>query len=219
MPVRRPLALAAAALVAVTTACSSAPADESETQGSAVVAHELDAAHVNAVIAKLDRVRNGALVGRYYEDGARLEGCWRNPAGSKLTELKKAFYCSMPLEFRLCNTLVLLTIDESRVADRYQGYLDCQLKVDAVFGRKGLFVYEADVNELYETLYLKGATLSGADTAGLVAARKPTFTDRSFPVVLLAIGRTLAEEAVDLAADGLASLADDVKARSGDDPR
>jgi hypothetical protein len=218
MTARRSLAAFVVALLSV-TACSSPPADESETQGAAVVARELDVAHVNAVIAKLDHLRTSEPIGSYYEDGARIEGCWRNPAGAKLTELKKAFYCSMPLEFRLCNTIVLLSIDEARIADRYQGYLDCQQKVDTVFGKKGLFVYDSDVNAMYETLYLKGATLPAADTASLVAARKPTFTDRSFAVVLLAIGRTLAEEAVDLSALGLSSLADDVKARSGDDPR
>jgi hypothetical protein len=35
----------------------------------------------------------------------------------------------------------------------------------------------------------------------------------------VAIGRTLAEEAVVLSALGLSSMADDVKARSGDAPR
>ena len=218
MHARRAFALASALLLSV-TACSSPPPDESETQGSAVVARELDVTQVNAVIAKLDRLRTGDSIGRYYEDGARLEGCWRNPAGAKLTELKKAFYCSMPLEFRLCNTIVLLSTDESKVAERYQGYLDCQTKVDAVFGSKGLFVYDADVNAMYETLYLKGASPPAADSASLVAASKPTFTSRPFPVVLLAIGRTLAEEAVDLAAAGLSSLAEDVTTRSGDEPR
>lgn len=219
MPLRPSLALLLAAALLSVTACSAPPPEDSETQGAAVIAHELDAAQVNAAIAKLDRLRTSDPIGRYYEDGARLEGCWRNPAGAKLTELKKAFYCSFPLEFRLCNTIVLLSTDEAKVGARYQGYLDCQKKVDAVFGGKGLFVYDANVNATYESLYLKGAALPAADAAGIVAASKPAFTSRAFPVVLLAIGRTLAEEAADLAAVGLSSLADDVKEQSGDDPR
>lgn len=222
MLARRPLAFALVlgALGLSTSACSAPSSDDgSGTQGSAIVQSALDVGDVNAVIGKLDGIRSGDPIGTYYEDGARIEGCWRNPAGNKLTDLKKAFYCAMPLEFRLCNTIVLLTTDEAKVSERYQGYLDCQKKVDGVFGGKGLFRFDADVDAMYKKLYLEGATLSADDTASVVAANKPAFSSRSFPVVLLAIGRSLAKEAVDIAARGLTSMADDVKTETGDDPR
>src|SRR5258706_14073464 len=46
---------------------------------------------VESAIAKLDAQRNSAPFAPYYADGARVEGCWANPAGSKLTEIQKAF--------------------------------------------------------------------------------------------------------------------------------
>jgi len=213
-------ALLLAALGLATSACTATASDDgSGTTGSAIVEGTLDVADVNATIERLDGLRNGAPIGTYYEDGARMEGCWRNPAGNKLTDLKKAFYCSMPLEFRLCNTIVLLTTDDAKVAERYQGYLDCQTKVDAVFGGAGLFRFDDDVNAMYKKLFLEGTTLSAEDNAGVVTAHKPAFSDRSFTVVLLAIGRSLAKEAADMAAREITNMADDVKSESGADPR
>lgn len=222
MHVRRPLLLAplVAALGIGSAACSAPPADDGSTAaGSAIVEDSLDVGSVNATIAKLDALRTGDPIGPYYEDGARMEGCWRNPAGNKLSDLRKAFYCSMPLEFRLCNTIVLLSTDEPDVDKRYQGYLACQAKVDAVFGNAGLFRFDADVNTMYQKLFLESRTLSAEDTASVVAAHKPTLTSRSFTLILLAIGRSLASEAADLALRGLTSMADDVKTQSGADPR
>lgn len=222
MHAQRPLAFALlfAAFGVSTGACSAPASDDGSTAaGSAIVEGSIDVDGVNAAIAKLDGVRTGASIGTYYEDGARMEGCWRNPAGNKLTDLKKAFYCSMPLEFRLCNTIVLLTTDEAKVDERYRGYLDCQTKVDAVFGGAGLFRFDGDVNAMYQRLFLESAKLSAEDTASVVAAHKPAFSDRSFTVVLLAIGRSLAKEAADMAARELTSMADDVKSESGADPR
>jgi len=225
MHLQRPLAfavlIAALSTLGIATGACSAPAadDGSAAAGSAIVEDSLDVGSVNAAIAKLDALRTGDPIGPYYEDGARMEGCWRNPAGNKLTDLKKAFYCSMPLEFRLCNTIVLLTTDDSKVDERYQGYLDCQTKVDAVFGNAGLFRFDDDVDAMYKTLFLESRTLSAEDTASVVGAHKPALTSRSFTVVLLAIGRSLVQEAADMAARELTSMADDVKAESGADPR
>jgi hypothetical protein len=222
MLARRPLAFALVlgALGLSASACSAPSSDDGSTaQGSAIVQSALDVGDVNAVIGQLDAIRTGDPIGTYYEDGARIEGCWRNPAGNKLTDLKKAFYCAMPLEFRLCNTIVLLTTDEAKVSERYQGYVDCQTKVDAVFGSKGLFKFGADVDAMYQKLFLDSATLSAEDTSSVVAANKPAFSSHSFAVILLAIARSLAKEAVDIAARGLTAMADDVKTESGDDPR
>ncbi len=202
------------------TACAGREEDQATAGSSAAVTQAtLDVDAVNAAIEKLRAQRASDPIGPYYEDGNRLEGCWRNPAGNKLTDLKKAFYCSMPLEFRLCNTIVLLSIDESKVADRYQGYLDCQKNVDAVFGGKGMFLYDDDVNAMYESLYLKGATLPDADRDAVVAANKPAFSDRYFTTILLAIGKSLADEAVDLAVPALTNMVDDFKSDAGEDPR
>jgi hypothetical protein len=196
-------------------ACGSASDDASASQ-SDLVKPALAVDDVNAAIATLRAQREGDPIGPYYADGNRLEGCWRNPAGAKLTDLKKAFYCSMPLEFRLCNTVVLLTTDESKVEERYAGYLSCQRKVDAVFGGTGLFVYDPKINAIYRTLYLEGSPLPAADTADVVAANKPPFTDRPFPVVLAAIGAGLTQEALDLSADALRSMVDDFLTAGGE---
>lgn len=193
--------------------------DEAQINASAEAKASLDADAVNAAIAELQRARESVPIGAYYEDGSRIEGCWRNPAGAKLTDLKKAFYCSMPLEFRLCNTIVLLTTEESEVTQRYQGYLDCQKKVDGVFGNDGRFTFSDDVNAMYEKLYLKGDALPPSDAAKVVAANKPVLSGRSFPIVLLAIGKSLTKEAVDLSLDALSSLVSDYKQAARNEPR
>jgi hypothetical protein len=205
----------------VTLAAGCTGSGESSTSSSNAISSSeatLDAASVSAAIAKLTHQRTGDPIGTYYTDGSRLEGCWLNPAGSKLTDLKKAFYCSMPLEFRLCNTIVLLTTDDSKVDERYQGYLDCQKKVDGALGGNGLFVYDAGVNSMYKQLFLEGATLAADDTTRVVAANKPTFSGRSFPTLLLAIGESVATEATDLAWSALSSMVDDFKTALKRDP-
>ncbi len=179
----------------------------------------VSASAVRDAIGVLAAQRSTAPLGTYYEDGNRLEGCWRNPAGNKLTDLKKAFYCSMPLEFRLCNTVVLLTTDEAKVDARYQGYLDCQKKVDRVFGSEGRFVYDANINAVYKHLYLEGQTLSDAETESIVSANKPAYTSRSFVIVLAAIGESLAREAIDLSMSSLSEMVDSFKQKLNTDPR
>jgi hypothetical protein len=206
------------ALLTISTGACGAPADDAGTTGSAVVEDELQLDQVKGILAKLDAQRGGNPIGPYYKDGARIEGCWRNPAGSKLTDLQKALYCSMPLEFRLCNTIVLLKTDESRVDDRYQGYLDCQKKVDGVFGSRGEFVYDSDVNAMYKRLFLQGAKLSAADEANVVAARKPVFSTRPFPVVIVAIVEGLTKESVDLSTAALETLVKDFISNTGQSP-
>jgi hypothetical protein len=191
---------------------ASALSDDSSSNG-------LSADAVDAAIAKLDKQRNGAPIGPFYADGTRMEGCWRNPAGDKLSDLQKSFYCSMPLEFRICNTVVLLTSNESDVDKRFQGYLDCQTKVDAVFGSKKLFVYDDDISTIYKELFLKRGALPDADTTRIVAAAKPTFGSSSFTVILAEILASLGKEAVELSAAGLEDMVTAYKNAEHDDPR
>jgi hypothetical protein len=125
----------------------------------------------------------------------------------------------MPLEFRICNTVVLLTSDESEVDRRFQGYLDCQKRVDAVFGSKNQFVYDDDVSTIYKELFLKRAPLPDDDTARVVAAAKPTFSSRSFTVILADILAGLGKEAVDLSAAELSDMVTEYQDAEHDDPR
>ena len=142
-----------------------------------------------------------------------------NPAGHDLSDAQKSLYCAMPLEFRVCNTVVLLTVDGAKVDERYQGYLDCQSKVDAAFGHEGLFHFSDDVNQMYRRLFLEKETLSASDTAAFVARNRPPSSGHWFATILLSITRSLAAEAADLAAAALTSMVDDVKTVSGEDPR
>ena len=211
----------ALALVLATAACAS-PTDDSEdaANGAAAVSEDaLTLRDVQASIKSLTSLRDGAELGPYGADGARVEGCWRNPAGNKLSDLKKAFYCSMPLEFRLCNTVVLLATDDTKIDERYRGYLSCKAKVETVFGHRGLFAFDANTDAVYEQLFLRDKTLSSADTKTIVDAEKPTFGSKSFTRLLLEIGWSLTKEATDLALAGLSSLASDYHASTNDDPR
>lgn len=215
--------LLAAAVLSTLTGCATAPS-EPEASGEAASSDlsptlAPSRGDVEAAIATLDAHRGSERLAPYYADGSRLEGCWRNPAGSKLSDLQKAFYCAMPLELRLCNTVKLLSIDEAEVDERYDAYLACQKKVDAVFGGTGAFVYDDQVNAVYKQLFLARATLSDEDTASVVAANRPAFSSRPFPLVLVAIGATLAKEAAALLVDGLSSLADDYREETKSEPR
>jgi len=207
-------------LSATSLACTSESAGpDDDTTEDAVVAGKVGAAAVKAAIAKLDAQRNGAALGRYYESGDRVEGCFKNPAGNKLTDLKKTVYCAMPLELRLCNTVVLLTRDEADVDGRYRGYLDCKKRVTAAMGGRVSFEYGADIDAVYKQIVLEGRTLSAAETREIVAAHGPPTSPRSFPVVLAAIGRSLAEEVRALGLEGLAALAREHEAKTGLEPR
>lgn len=216
----RSLAALLFALV-LTPACAAADADEGqgESENAVVAPANVSTAEVESVIAKLRAQRESAPFARYYEDGSRIEGCWRNPAGAKLTELKKAVYCAMPLELRLCNTPVLLTVDEHDVVGRFRGYVDCKKKVDAVFGGRASFAYGPDVDAVYRQIYLEGRTLSAEDTTRIVAANVPRYSSRSFLVVLASIGASLVAEARELAVDALLSMARDYEHDTGLEPR
>jgi len=192
--------------------------------GAATLASDVDAiasaaarARVESAMAKLDAQRNGEF-GEYYADGVRVEGCWANPAGNKLTDLQKAFYCSMPLEFRLCNTVALLTTKGKPVDERYAGYLACQQRVDAAFGGTGRFRYDDEINSVYKELYLaQDSGLSGSDQAAIIAAARPKSSGRPFPVLLHGIVNSLGREAVDRAAPDLATMFREARAAGLDE--
>lgn len=211
--------LAGLALCAV-AGCSNAPVEDGESATSHLESAPAPSrANVEAAIATLDAHRGSEELAPYYADGSRLDGCFRNPAGNKLSDLQKTFYCAMPLELRLCNTVKLLTIDESKVDERYAAYLACQKKVDAVFGGKGAFVYDDNVNAVYKTLFLSRAPLAEEDTAAVIAKHKPALTSRPFAFVLVEIGVTLTKEATDLALGELSSMADDYRDETKTEPR
>lgn len=209
------------ALCALTGCTGEGSATEVVAAESDIVAssNRLGAEEVTSAIERLERQRTSDPLRSYYADGSRIEGCWRNPAGDRLTDLQKAFYCAMPLELRLCNTVALLAIDEAQVDDRYEAYLGCQKRVDAVFGGTGGFIYGPDIDEVYRRLFLEKATLSAAETAAIVDANKPDFSDRPFAVVLVAIAATLASQASELVLDGLSALVADYRHETDTEPR
>ena len=215
------LCYAIASLVALTAACALASEEDAPSAEAAVVAiSEVTTSDVEAVIASLRAQREAAPLRPYYADGSRQEGCWRNPAGSDLSELQKAVYCAMPLELRLCNTPVLLLADD--VEARYRGYLSCKEKVDAVFaplGARGMFAYGPEVDAVYRQVFLEQRPLPARDVERIVEANRPEDSGRPFALVLAAIAASLAAEARDLALGGLMALVDGYERDTGDEPR
>lgn len=156
----------------------------------------------------LRRQTSGPRFGAYYRDGTRFEACWKNPAGAKLTPVKKAFYCALPLEFRLCNTLALLATDDAQVTVRYEAFLDCQWKVDLALGGGGEFLYDASVNRTYKQLFLRGRSGLGDFREQLLVIRnEPAYSGRSFETLALDTMTTLVQESRDLSSPGLYAMA------------
>lgn len=201
--------------IALSLGCSGA-AEDSPASDEAAVEASSPAAIEKALSTLHEQTTRGKLA-KYYADGARIEACWRNPKGSKLTDMQKALYCSMPLEFRLCNTVVLLTTEETDIAARKEGYARCQPMVDAMFGGRGEFIYDARINAAYTAVFLeKSSGLTREEERALVARYKPPSTERTFPELLAAVVSGLASEAVDVASDALASMIEEAK--SSNDP-
>ena len=186
----------------------------------------LDVDDLKLAMSKLDEQRTKAPIAPF-QDATRIEGCWINPAAdhpckrgetcAPWTPLKKAFYCKQPLEFRICSSTVLLNTDRSEVDKRMKGYLDCQKKVDAVFGGKGLFVYDDQVAAVWRKVVLEDATPSADDSAKIVAAAKPSITGRPFALVLAKIVEGLGVEAAELSLEGLQPMIEDLKNAGGED--
>ncbi len=168
---------------------------------------------VPGAIAELQAQLHSAPLASYYADGSRVEGCWANPVGSDLSAIQKAFYCSMPLELRLCNSLVLLATKSSMdVATRWSGYVQCEQRVDAITGSSGAFLYDAKVNASYYWLMLENASeLSAADEASVSQSVKPAPSGRSFSDLLGIIAAAATKEAVDAEWSGLQQLIDEAQ--------
>ena len=168
---------------------------------------------VPGAVAELQAQLKSARLAGYYADGTRVEGCWANPVGSDLSDLQKAFYCSMPLELRLCNSLVLLATKSSKdVATRWSGYVQCQQRVDAIAGGSGAFLYDAKVNASYYWLMLENdSELSPADEASVAQSVKPASSGRSFSSLVGIITAAATEEAADAAFSGLQPLLDEAE--------
>ena len=175
-------------------------------------APSMDDVDVQGAIAELQAQLTTLPLQPYYSDGVRVEGCWLNPAGSKLTDIKKAFYCSMPLEFRLCNTIVLLSTQDSQVDERWQGFLGCEQRLDGIYRGSGSFLYDDKVSATYYWLFLNGQSgLSPSQEASIVDANRPPSSGRTFPSLLVSIVSSLGAEAVDAAVQGFQDLVDEAE--------
>jgi hypothetical protein len=210
------IALLFMALSAV--ACSSSTGAESSDLSESATPTQDKTATVTRALAELDRQMDA--YSPYYDEspdgrrqnGARIAGCWANPAGSDLSDVQKAFYCSMPLEFRICNTVVLLSTKTTKDVDsRYQGYLNCQAKVAGVLS-DSTFEYSADVDQAYRKVFLEQD--ASWTPASMVSDKRPDAFD-PFPVLLGRIVDSLVEEGTDLGNDTVLGWADEVKKSGG----
>jgi hypothetical protein len=219
-------------VLAAAAGCAGSPEDDSgasddhlESARNGVLT--LDVKDVNLAIAKLDEQRTKAPIAPF-QDATRIEGCWTNPAANRpckagetcapWTDLKRAFYCKQPLEFRICSSTVLLNTETADTNKRMQGYADCQKKVDALFGDKGLFIYDEQVTAVWKAIIVDSETLPPGDAASVIAANKPVITGRSFPLLLAEIVHGVAAEARDLTLGAaFGSMVDDLKRAGGED--
>lgn len=136
------------------------------------------------------------------EMATRVEACWKNPLGDDLSENEKAFYCQFPLEFRLCNSPVLLATKaepEKHYALRVKGYQECK----KITGFTKLLASE-DVDQLYSDLFLrKGRGLNPEDVEKLAAGVRPSFSSRPFAELRNEVALELAEHAFRNAIKGI----------------
>ena len=211
-----------AALVSLLAGCATAPsadgpaasADRISTGDDDATAPSADDVDYDGSISRLQAWREGDPIGDYYTDGSRLEGCWANPAGKKLTGVKKNFYCAYPLEFRLCNSIALLTSDDADVAGRLAAYQKCGERVEAFLPGTQRMITEPSVLATYYYVFLQGddeAELSGGDEATFIEEHQPASSGRSFPELVIAIGGTLRTEADDALGAQFQQLVDDAK--------
>jgi hypothetical protein len=212
----------------VTVACASSSdgVDQAGADLSAAPAAALDVDDLTLAMSTLDDQRTKAPIAPF-QDQTRIEGCWINPAAdhpckhgttcAPWSPLKKAFYCKQPLEFRICSSTVLLNTGPTEIDKRVAGYQDCQRKVDALFGGKGLFVYDDQVAAVWRKVVLEDATLAADDEAKIVSPAKPEITGRPFALVVAKIVEGLGVEAAELSLDGLKPMIDDLKNAGGED--
>ena len=179
-----------------------------------VAASELNAEGGRAAVtarglARLAAIRSSPPLARYYEGGresTRVRACWKNPAASKLSELQKAFYCSVPLEVRLCTSPQLLRGRERPLEERLQGFRRCQRRAIDMLG--DAVDMGEDVADLFFNILLRQRSgLSAADEAAFIDAERPT-EGGFFPVLLVGTVVSLTAEARELNLD-LAELVGD----------
>lgn len=212
----QPRTLALVILASFLVGACTAP--DTSAQASSDLSSKKNAAVVRRALVELDAQMDAysawyddSLDGRR-QNGARISGCWANPAGKDLTDVQKAFYCSMPLEFRMCNTVVLLETKATKdVGERRRGYLACKAEVAGVM-RDPSFHYSADVDAAYLHLFLEQDP--AWSPTSIVAEKRPD-PGRPFPALLAAIADSLAEEGVELGLDALAGWAAEVRAGGG----
>jgi hypothetical protein len=197
--------LASSLLLITLAACANTSDDGTDNGTSDLTGSGSSAlATTERAFAELEAMRNAEPVGQFYKggnEGARIRGCWQNPKGDVFTDMQKAVYCALPLEFRLCNSPVLLRThpknefkdDENVIHDLLIVYRLCKGKAQEQFGSR--FAFTPAVDDLYLRAFLRQQSgLSAADEAKVTAAHKPT-TKGSIAVELIQIVAGLAAEA------------------------
>lgn len=216
-------AVTLAALATTAAGCAATPtqagSESTDATNDAVKSKKKQhAATLARALAELDRQMDA--YSPYYDDspdgrrqnGARISGCWANPAGSDLTDMQKAFYCAMPLEFRICNTVVLLATKATKDVDaRYAGYLKCKDEVASVLDDAS-FDYSSDVDQAYRKVFLEQDPTWSSEA--VIAAQRPGPGD-DFPTLLGRIVESLVQEGADLGNDRVTAWADEVQANGG----
>ena len=197
-------------------ACASASTEDAASGGADLTSAPSATASVNAAFASLQAMRSASPVGQFDEGGnesTRIRGCWQNPKGSNLTDLQKAVYCAMPLEFRLCNSPVLIKVGDKDFKDDEYVIHDllivsrlCQAKTKEQFGAR--FAFSQDVENLYLRTFLRQQSgLSAADEAALIAAHRPK-TQEPFAIELVSIAAGVTKEAILLGKDPISLVKD-----------
>lgn len=182
------------------TGCAATEGDDDGDAAQAAIAAPRDALaeDVAAAFDAFDDQRSEAPFAEYYADGRRVEGCWLSPAGASLTPFQKAFYCSVPLELRVCNSVVLLTQRDAPVEQRYRGWLSCQESAERTFGSES-FHYDEAVNRAYRAVMLDRREPSADARDRMLEAHRPRLSGDSFAVVLADILAGVAKETAVLA--------------------
>jgi hypothetical protein len=134
-----------------------------------------------------NQLTTGALAPHYpgQPGSLRATACWENPAGKALSEIQKAFYCSLPLEFRLCNSVKLKEVHENLIGARYAAFKACQVETTMAWEGHTHFMFDAKVNQTYLYLFLnKYSGLTPAQEAAFIAKYKPAPSGKEFTSLL-----------------------------------
>jgi hypothetical protein len=112
-----------------------------------------------------------------------VSACWKNPSAKDMSDVQHLLYCSLPLEFRLCNSIILgetSAATAENAAKRRKAYTDCA----SSSGLSKLLVMPA-LEAAYADLFLDdGKGLRPEFVADLVKAHPVVVMPEPFPVLL-----------------------------------